>query len=285
MEYYERLDPALHRRLTSLPIRGVVAAVARYARRLVPRYALASDVSSTQLEALNRAIGYAEGFVEAETRGSGFAASIDAMLPPDDYPADEANETLDPVASQIAIGVNAIHDLLIYAAKIREIAAETVPDLATSTIVKLRQSDLDGSVDAEADKDFELILRLYGPDRAGFFGEPLDPTQSGPLGSLWKNSPPQWFVAGQQRIMDLLGHEIQTPEYRSHDPADTLTQRITESHPEPFIQVCFDDSGFTADEIELFLSYVSEVYRDLGGIGLKVVHTRTLLPRSTEVRS
>jgi len=62
-----------------------------------------------------------------------------------------------------------------------------------------------------------------------------------------------------------------------------LMGRISESQPEPLISVFFDDSGFTAEDIELFLTYVSEVYRELGGTGLKVVGGMTLLPEVAEV--
>lgn len=59
--------------------------------------------------------------------------------------------------------------------------------------------------------------------------------------------------------------------------------RIAESQPEPLISIFFDDSGFTTEDVELFLSYLSEVYREHGGSGLKVVGGKTLQPEVAEV--
>lgn len=43
----------------------------------------------------------------------------------------------------------------------------------------------------------------------------------------------------------------------------------------PQVFAYFDGSGFTDEEVALCLSYLSEVYRDLDGDGLKVVIPRT----------
>ena len=46
---------------------------------------------------------------------------------------------------------------------------------------------------------------------------------------------------------------------------------VPDPKPEPLVRAIFDDSGFTGEDVELCLSYLSEVYRKNGGVGLKVV--------------
>jgi transcriptional regulator with XRE-family HTH domain len=67
------------------------------------------------------------------------------------------------------------------------------------------------------------------------------------------------------------------------DQTTALLAQIEESRPDPLISVFFDDSSFTEDDIDLFLTYLSETYRELGGLGLKVVGGKTLTPEPAEV--
>lgn len=230
MKYYEQLNPGLHSQLNSTSIRGAVAIVARFARRLVPRYALASDVTAVQLELMNKAIEYAERFVNTDSRGSGYFSTVgDEMSLLDSYPADAAVNTLDSTSQKIAIGVNGIHDVLVYGSDFLGKAARAVPDLATAAIVKLAQGDLDGSVITAAHNDFELVANLDGNKVVGQFGEPFNADEKGPLGSLWAGPPPNWFTIGQERITKLLATIDRCHQTAVVDSRDSLIRRISDS--------------------------------------------------------
>jgi len=63
---------------------------------------------------------------------------------------------------------------------------------------------------------------------------------------------------------------------------EKMQLQIAESDPAPHIAVDFGP-GFSEDEVEACLSYLSEIYRARGGVGLKVVRSQTMVPDAAEV--
>lgn len=131
--------------------------------------------------------------------------------------------------------------------------------------------------------------------------ELIDASETGPLGDLWHGSPPEWYIEAKEKYNKAIAEweqeiaeeggnkrvkwketvEESIDSLTSIDASDEeaeLAKRIEESNPAPLISVYFDNSGFTDEEIEACLEFVSESYRSLGGIGLKVVDGNMLSP-------
>ncbi|MBV8315102.1 MAG: hypothetical protein JOZ53_09200 [Planctomycetaceae bacterium] len=121
-----------------------------------------------------------------------------------------------------------------------------------------------------ADLDRLIALNLGRP---GTPGAPIDPSESGPLGPLWPQGVPEWFPKA-----DIIP-TTDTLEFQENLQVEATPQ------PAPQVFAYFDGSGFTPEEVALCLSYLSEVYHDLGGAGLKVVGTgQTLVPEGVRVK-
>ena len=110
--------------------------------------------------------------------------------------------------------------------------------------------------------------------------EVLNASEAGPLGNLWNDSPTEWYIKAK------VHYDKSIAEWErklAEEEKDDLAKRIASSEPEPLISVYFDDSGFTNDEIAECLEYLSESYRSMGGIGLKVVNGNSLVPETEKV--
>lgn len=141
--------------------------------------------------------------------------------------------------------------------------------------------------------------------------EVTDASEKGPLGNLWHGSPPDWYIEAKEHYNNTiaewereLGEDVtekgnlsgsakinfsssgilsyKLPEEIESESDAELIRRINSSEPEPLISVYFDNSGFTEEEISECLEYLSESYRSMGGIGLKVVNGNSLIPETEE---
>ena len=139
------------------------------------------------------------------------------------------------------------------------------------------KGDPEGETTVSNEADFRKLLELTKP---GEFGELINTSDTGPLGPLWADTPPQWFLVGHNK-MSAAEPDLQLPD--APRGKDDVMRQVTDCHPEPLINVCFEDSGATEHEIEMFLSYIAETYREIGGRRLKVVFSNTLLPKTAEV--
>lgn len=91
---------------------------------------------------------------------------------------------------------------------------------------------------------------------------------------------PKNVAIHRKEVYDAINNE-QMHKYDT-EQQNELERRIQKSDPAPHIAVNFGP-GFSEDEIENCLSYLSEVYRSQGGVGLKVVRSQTMTPEESEV--
>ncbi len=77
--------------------------------------------------------------------------------------------------------------------------SETTPDVAKFAVNILTEiiaatlayiAEFESATNADFNKLVELNLGSY-PER----GEPIDPSEDGPLGTLWPAGPPRWYDA------------------------------------------------------------------------------------------
>ena len=126
---------------------------------------------------------------------------------------------------------------------------------------------------AWSDLDRFIALNLGKPDTPGV---PIDPSEAGPLGPLWPQGVPEWYTEA-----GVVQHVAVTDTASS---GESVQVEVT-PQPAPQVFAYFDGSGFTPEEVAHCLGYLSEVYRDLGGAGLKVAGTgQTLVPEGVRVK-
>lgn len=260
--------------LAKLSIRAILVFIVRLARRLQPKHALIPDISSEEIRAVDRAINTIDDASRKSISGYGWNAYLQIEW---DVGLDVSTKSRDPVAVNLTKGLTEVVDVLIYAGKIFDIASEAVPEVAERPITTLLAADSDGEIEAACSADIPKLELLTDPSE---FGDPIDSSPDGPLGALWPEVPPTWFLDGTQRLKSVCGESFSEDVPRGKD---AIMREITEANAEALINICFDDASFTTDEIETFLCYVAETYRELGGRGLKVVSGETLLPKTVEV--
>ncbi|MFL5328386.1 MAG: hypothetical protein ACJ8C4_05685 [Gemmataceae bacterium] len=54
------------------------------------------------------------------------------------------------------------------------------------------------------------------------------------------------------------------------------------SEVKPLIELYFAGDRLSEDDMKLFLQFIDETYRELGGAGLKIVEAQTLVPRTKD---
>jgi RNA polymerase sigma factor (sigma-70 family) len=96
-----------------------------------------------------------------------------------------------------------------------------------------------------------------------------------------------WNIRRVQRFFKDLKDKLvdEEQDMEQWTPGESSKEQLPVSRPTHPLSVFFDDAGFTDQDIELFLSYLSETYRDLGGVGLKVVGHKLLIPDSEPVEA
>jgi hypothetical protein len=93
------------------------------------------------------------------------------------------------------------------------------------------------------------------------------------------NAPPQTPRTGKVFFTSSAAGMVEHPT-----PVESeVVRRMEEAQPEPLISVYFDDSDFTPEDVQLFLTYLSETYREMGGTGLKVVGGKSFIAEGVEV--
>ena len=169
--------------LEQLPLRGIVAYAARCARRVQPRFRLAKAIPdfSRHQAAVADAISLAEQFCLREDVNAAVAAGA----------ADTAAYDAADAQIQAAADVAACAAAACEAANTDEDAA---PAYDAACAASYAASASGEQVDAFAEAAYADYDRLLELDLAGWpeLGPPIDPSDKGPLGSLWPDGPPKW---------------------------------------------------------------------------------------------
>jgi hypothetical protein len=193
------------RDLMALPLRAIVAYSVRSARRVQPRFCLwlwASSPSpdARHITAIENAIAMAEQFaLGVERTSSEFEDGIEAA----NRAARHAGEQSAAYAASTA--AHAAHAAA-YALRTARAAAryanpspnETFPAPDTVAIMAAHASAAALHAGAEADLAGSDFRRLEKGQNGRYpeLGTPVDPGETGPLGTLWPAGAPDWFRAG-----------------------------------------------------------------------------------------
>jgi hypothetical protein len=101
---------------------------------------------------------------------------------------------------------------------------------------------------AAAYADFHALLQL----KLGAYpelGQPIDPTENGPLGPLWRDGAPDWFTRPVTR----------KPRARPESIPDA----------QPVLEVFIEPGDASKENIQEVLEALSDLHRESGGLGLE----------------
>jgi hypothetical protein len=178
------------KQLRRLPLRGLVALLARNARRVQPLFTLGppDDLDPRNLQAIEHAIRAAEAFADgaAEIADDGTAAFGVGM---------RCSAQTAPVAFTAALAACSAD----HAAGVRLFPEAEGEALATA-VQALAYFDtlLNGRARDSARADFAALLARSGPGSPAW-GDPIDSSEQGILGALWPpGATPHWYTPGQR---------------------------------------------------------------------------------------
>jgi hypothetical protein len=268
--------------LRRLPLRAIVAYAARCAWRVKSLYRLPDDYPDKPRheEAVDKAISaaryYAADQVFAGIIRSAFAAGDDAAAAADSaagaaIAGDDAAAAADSAraaaaAARAAATAAAADRATVSSARMAaDSAALSVAWIAHPPNMTPAETDRDARTCAAARADFHRLLDL---DLGRFPepGNPVDPSESGPLGPLWPDGAPEWYVRATEPVVV----KVDT------DSAAASESLAVEVHRESPLSLYFDLSEFAAPEIAEMIGLLSDLYAEVGGDRL-VIEGMTLL--------
>lgn len=259
--------------LLLMPPRALIALLGRAARRAVPLYrsSLQGLDARRECEALHTAVSIADAIAGGDETWS------DEQITFVENVVKKAKE--DSVANQdfrcaaLCRGID--HLCRIMRELIGGGSAQSLESVIDTAIGDSRNPAEDGErwrelFDPAVQSDFSVLSNqeLSSVDP---LGNPIDTSSDGPMGPLWPHGTPDEYTKGLDHLHDLR---------KATD--ELLGNVIRDSNPEPLIAVCFDDSGFDDDDVQLVLQYLDELYAEQGGVGLKVVTGNALSPEFAE---
>jgi hypothetical protein len=229
--------------LEKLPLLALVAFAARCARRVQPLYRLPKDYPHK--------IEYERAVERALQMAETFAAGMANILVVDKVVADHT-----VMAAVEAEAAKAAAEAAVYAAEAASNAARpsgaAVVTAVTATDENAKAAvdkPFSGYVARAAESDYEKLLALdlgNYPD----LGRTVDPSESGPLGPLWPDEAPGWYVNALE----------------------------ADSGPATPVDIYFDVAEFGDEEIAEILGRFSDLYHALSGDVLVIDRTETLDP-------
>ncbi len=182
--------------LKQLPLGAIVAYAVRCARRVQPLYGRSAGTAELARHeaAIDEAICLAQKFcLSHEVSGAAYGAAYTARDAAHAAEAQDAARAAAAAARAAAyafdIPQSAVYDHALYASRV---ATEAVDGALAAA--RAAGHDSAGAVADAARADLD---RLLAQNRGTYpqLGEPLDPSENGPLGTLWPKGPPAWFAA------------------------------------------------------------------------------------------
>lgn len=182
--------------LEKLPLGAIVAYAVRCARRVQPLYGRAAGIAELAKHeaAVGWAISLAEDFclshvVNAAAYDAAYVArtSVEAVDARD--AARAAAAAARAAAYAFDVPRSAVYDRAVYASRV---AAEAVDGAKAAARAADHASDGARVVEAAARADFDRLLEL-NQGTYPKLGQPIDPTENGPLGPLWPAEAPTWW--------------------------------------------------------------------------------------------
>lgn len=262
--------------LKKLPLRAIVAFAARCARRVQPLYAEPAD--SAEITSVDRFIAIADSVAEGQ---------MSIRSPGHDVGAHYSSANSKTAGVAAVLAARAAENATISAAyalrakhavsptdrdKDYVLAIETASDVAgdvAAVTVALWESELRGTkLRTGVLADFQA-LRSFQLGSFPELGPPIDPSEAGPLGPLWPDGEPEWYINAKARSAE---GAAGVPE-RLIITADEPTPRI-----DPPITLYFDASEYSNEEIAEILSRFSDLYHALSDDCLIIDRTETLDP-------
>ncbi len=169
--------------LEQLSLRGIIAFAARCAKRVQPRFRLAKSITgfAEHQRAVSTAVSMAEKFCQLPDINATVAAAGA------DTAAYDAADAQIHIASSAAACAAAACE----AANTAEDAAPAFDAACAANYAMSASGDHADEFAEAACSDYERLLEAdqgIWPD----LGDPIDPSEDGPLGPLWPDGPPNW---------------------------------------------------------------------------------------------
>lgn len=268
----------LQARLAQLPLHAIVAFAARCARRVEPLYRLPdrTPVALKHTRNVKAAIKIAERFASVSgpsyTRDAASAARAadaahDAAASAAHASADAPAVSADKAAFKIAA---AVARAAAHAARVVDEAnsanADVVADRAAWQVADRAADAARAAEAARSAVDKGSLEIIYEPDLAALtrlnlgqfpeLGDPIDPSESGPLGPLWPDGEPAWYREANDEVK--AGSSAKTES--GGDSELVLKIEVPEDATDEEILSLARDLALRADDL----------HRALGGRGLKV---------------
>ncbi len=275
--------------LKRLPLRAIVALAARCARRVRRLYSMPENMphAAKYQSALDRAIEVAE-MVAASAVVPGTAVATAAR---DARVAANGGTT---AAGAAATSASSAARAAEGATKAATAAAGAAPTTATAAeAAEAASSSAEAGRAAEATAAAAEIAYLYAVDAAGVaaaaeadyvkllrlnlgkypdLGDPVDPSESGPLGPLWPDGEPEWLRSAPVTISSSGVASGEAAVIKISAPPGSA-----EGGAAP-IEVYFDVAEFSDEEIAEILGQFSDLYHALSGDVLVINKTEMLDP-------
>jgi hypothetical protein len=290
--------------LSQLPLRSTVAFAARCARRVQPIYMdlqtekpELSDRITILFRALSAAEGFAGGYtvdwaVHVRVAPESMAEVLGSMAQ-----IDMAGDPLVVAAAGAAVAAFATA-VAATRPNASEAAAAASQCYTQAAEAAEKEMGTASGFDDACRQDLQTLLAM-NLGRFGDLGDPIDPRETGPLGSLWPtNFPVPWISrlgagaggAGEGGAGGIIGSghidmEIKSPRTVGASGEANLTiGPITASGegtftpPAPPLSLYFDLEEFSKDEIVEMISLLSDLYREVGGDALVIDNVSLLDP-------
>lgn len=183
--------------LKKLPLGAIVAYAVRCARRVQPLYGCAAHVAELPKHeaSIEGTISLAEKFClshEVKEKDAAYGAAYHAMDAADSAAAKAVARAAAAAARAAGYAFdlpkNAVYDQPLYASRV---AAEAVDGAKAAARAAGHAAVGAGAFAAAARADFDR-LRQLNPGNYPKLGQPIDPTENGPLGPLWPAGDPDW---------------------------------------------------------------------------------------------
>lgn len=181
--------------LKKLPLGAIVAYAVRCARRVQPLYGCAAHVAELPKHeaSIEGTISLAEKFcLNHEVKDAAYGTAYPAMDAADSAAAKAAAKAAAAAARAAGYAFhlpkNAVYDQPLYAGRV---ATEAVDGAKAAARAAGHAAGGAGAFAAAAQADFDRLLQL----KSGSYpklGQPIDPTENGPLGPLWPAGEPDW---------------------------------------------------------------------------------------------